>query len=116
MGPNDAPKTPREIAPYFREFRQCFGARSSAAEHSFCTRIVPERQPFSTPKATNNTTMGAGGSIPATAEEAKAAGKFDEEIALYQFCTGIVDGSSKDQAAEGCEFDGRCVGHWVGEN
>lgn len=48
--------------------------------------------------------MGAGGSIPATAEEAKAAGKFDEEIALYQFCTGIVDGSSKDQAAEGCEF------------
>ena len=48
--------------------------------------------------------MGAGGSIPADEAAAKEAGKTDDEIALYKFCVGLQDGSTKEVSAEGCEF------------
>ena len=48
--------------------------------------------------------MGAGGSIPADEAAAKEAGKTDDEIAIYKFCVGLQDGSTKDVSAEGCEF------------
>ena len=48
--------------------------------------------------------MGAGGSIPADEAAAKEAGRTDDEIALYKFCVGLQDGSTKDVSAEGCEF------------
>ena len=48
--------------------------------------------------------MGAGGSIPADEAAAKEAGKTDDEIAIYKFCVGLQDGSTKAVSAEGCEF------------
>ena len=48
--------------------------------------------------------MGAAGSIPADEAAAKEAGKTDDEIAIYKFCTGLADGSAKEQCAEGCEM------------
>ena len=48
--------------------------------------------------------MGAGGSIPADEAAAKEAGKTDDEIAIYKFCVGLQDGSTKEVSAEGCEF------------
>ena len=48
--------------------------------------------------------MGAGGSIPADEAAAKEAGRTDDEIALYKFCVGLQDGSTKAVSAEGCEF------------
>ena len=48
--------------------------------------------------------MGAGGSIPADEVAAKEAGKTDDEIAIYKFCVGLQDGSTKAVSAEGCEF------------
>ena len=48
--------------------------------------------------------MGAGGSIPADEAAAKEAGRTDDEIALYKFCVGLLDGSAKEVSAEGCEF------------
>ena len=48
--------------------------------------------------------MGAGGSIPADEAAAKEAGKTDDGIAIYKFCTGLADGSAKEQCAEGCEM------------
>jgi hypothetical protein len=48
--------------------------------------------------------MGAGGSIPATEEEAKAAGHDADIITVYKFCTGYKDGTSKDHCAEGAEL------------
>ena len=48
--------------------------------------------------------MGAGGSIPADEAAAKEAGRTDDEIAIYKFCVGLQDGSTKAVSAEGCEF------------
>ena len=48
--------------------------------------------------------MGAAGSIPADEAPAKEAGKTDDEIAIYKFCTGLADSSAKEQCAEGCEM------------
>ena len=48
--------------------------------------------------------MGAGGSIPADEAAAKEAGRTDDEIAIYKFCVGLQDGSTKEVSAEGCEF------------
>ena len=48
--------------------------------------------------------MGAAGSIPADEAAAKEAGRTDDEIAIYKFCTGLADGSAKEQCAEGCEM------------
>ena len=49
-------------------------------------------------------TTACAASIPADEAPAKEAGKTDEEIAIYKFCTGLADGSAKEQCAEGCEM------------
>ena len=60
--------------------------------------------------------MGAGGSIPADEAAAKEAGKTDDEIAIYKFCVGLQDGSTKEVSAEGYpifseeEFGAGCSG------
>jgi len=48
--------------------------------------------------------MGAAGSIPATEEEAKAAGHDADIITVYKMCKGYKDGSAKDHCSEGCEL------------
>ena len=40
-------------------------------------------------KKHHQSTMGAGGSIPADEAAAKEAGKTDDDIAIYKFCTGL---------------------------
>ena len=76
-------------------------------KHQSTTPRRVARHPVDTNKKTAGASLpsaGAAGSIPADDAAAKEAGKTDDEIAVYKFCTGLADGSAKEQCAEGCDM------------